>query len=255
MKILIVHAHPEPRSFNTAMYQAAVEELTLLGHSVQVSELYAMGFNAVASKDDFQSRTDDEYCVYALEQRHAVERSTLAPDIQIELEKLLWCDLLVLVFPLFWFSTPAIMKGWIDRVLVSGKVYGGKRFYDRGGLAGKQALVCASLGGQEHMFDADGVHGPILDMLKPLLQGTLAYIGMQVLEPFIAWHVPYISHEERLKILDAWRSRLKNLNHSAVLKTPSLDNFDSGLVPLRKGVPSRDHTAGSAVCKQQRGLA
>jgi NAD(P)H dehydrogenase (quinone) len=233
MKILVVHAHPEPKSFNTAMCHAAVEELTLLGHSVQVSDLYAMEFNAVASRHDFHARAGADYCVYALEQRHAVQHGTLAPDIQAELDKLLWCDLLVLVFPMFWFSTPAIMKGWIDRVLVSGKVYGGKRFYEKGGLAGKQALVCTSLGGQQHMFDADGVHGPILDMLKPLLQGTLAYVGMQVLEPFIAWHVPYISHEERLKILEAWRTRLQDLGHAAVLRTPSLDDFDSRLVPLK----------------------
>ena len=69
------------------------------------------------------------------------------------------------------------MKGWIDRVLVSGKVYGGKRFYSQGGLKGKRALVSLTLGGQEHMFAADGVHGPMKDMLKHLLQGTLAYTG------------------------------------------------------------------------------
>jgi NAD(P)H dehydrogenase (quinone) len=234
MNVLVVHAHPEPKSFNTAMLHAAVEELTILGNSVQVSDLYEMQFNAVASKEDFQARTDPDYCVYALEQRHAVQRCTLAPDIQRELDKLLWCDLLVLVFPLFWCSTPAIMKGWIDRVLVSGKTYGGKRFYDRGGLAGKKALVCTSLSGQEHMFAADGVHGPILDMLRPLLQGTLAYVGMQVLEPFIAWHVPYISHGERLKALEAWRSRLQNLSQAKVLKSPSLEDFDVDLVPLTR---------------------
>ncbi|WP_260442507.1 NAD(P)H-dependent oxidoreductase, partial [Pseudomonas aeruginosa] len=42
-----------------------------------------------------------------------------------------------------------ILKGWFDRVLVSGVCYGGKRFYDQGGLAGKKALVSLTLGGRQ----------------------------------------------------------------------------------------------------------
>lgn len=45
MNVLIVYAHPEPKSFNGAMKDAAVETLSAAGHSVVVSDLYAMGFN------------------------------------------------------------------------------------------------------------------------------------------------------------------------------------------------------------------
>lgn len=220
MKALIVHAHPEPRSFSTALMSTAVEELRHQGHEVQVSDLYAMGFNPVASSADFNQRANPDYCVYALEQRHGVDTGTLAADIQAELNKLLWCDLLILNFPLFWCSTPAIMKGWIDRVLVSGKVYGGKRFYSQGGLKGKRALVSLALGGQEHMFAADGVHGPMKDMLKHLLQGTLAYTGMDVLPPFIGWHIPYITQDARRTYLESWRTRLQSLEEEAALAYP-----------------------------------
>ncbi|HEX5356511.1 MAG TPA: NAD(P)H-dependent oxidoreductase [Aquabacterium sp.] len=220
MKALIVHAHPEPRSFSTALMSTAVEELRHQGHEVQVSDLYAMGFNPVASSADFNQRANPDYCVYALEQRHGVDTGTLAADIQAELDKLLWCDLLILNFPLFWCSTPAIMKGWIDRVLVSGKVYGGKRFYSQGGLKGKRALVSLTLGGQEHMFAADGVHGPMKDMLKHLLQGTLAYTGMDVLPPFIGWHIPYITQDARRTYLESWRTRLQSLEEEAALAYP-----------------------------------
>lgn len=220
MKALIVHAHPEPRSFSTALMSTAVEELRHQGHEVQVSDLYAMGFNPVASSADFNQRANPDYCVYALEQRHGVDTGTLAADIQAELNKLLWCDLLILNFPLFWCSTPAIMKGWIDRVLVSGKVYGGKRFYSQGGLKGKRALVSLTLGGQEHMFAADGVHGPMKDMLKHLLQGTLAYTGMDVLPPFIGWHIPYITQDARRTYLESWRTRLQSLEEEAALAYP-----------------------------------
>lgn len=78
-----------------------------------------------------------------------------------------------------------------------GVCYGGKRFYDQGGLAGKKALVTVTLGGREHMFGEGAIHGPLEDMLRPILRGTLAYVGFEVLPPFVAWHVPYISAEAR----------------------------------------------------------
>ena len=231
MKVLLVHAHPEPQSFSAALKSLAEEELASQGHEVQVSDLYAMRFNPVASAADFGSRANPDYCVYALEQRQGVATGTIAPDIQLELEKLLWCDLLVLNFPIFWFSTPAILKGWIDRVLVSGVVYGGKRFYDRGGLVGKRALVSVTLGGQEHMFDEDGIHGSLNGMLRHLLQGTLAYTGLTVCEPFVAWHVPYVSPAARQHLLDAWRVRLQTIESAPILLSPRLSDFDESLQP------------------------
>ncbi|MBJ9752224.1 NAD(P)H-dependent oxidoreductase [Burkholderia cepacia] len=233
MKVLIVHAHPEPKSFSSALKTAAVEVLEECGHEVYLSDLYAMRFNPVASIDDFGTPSNRDYLVYALEQRHGVSTGTIDSDIREELDKLMRCDLLVLNFPLFWCSTPAILKGWIDRVLVSGTVYGGKRFYDRGGLRGKRAIVSVTLGGQAHMFQHDGIHGPLEGMLRHLLQGTLAYTGLDVLAPFVAWHVPYITNEKRLALLKSWRERLPTLDKDIPLAFPSLDDFDEDLRPFR----------------------
>ncbi|WP_313203243.1 NAD(P)H-dependent oxidoreductase [Pseudomonas sp.] len=232
MKVLIVHAHPEPRSFTAALRDQAAQTFRAQGHEVQVSDLYAMGWNPVASADDFSQRENPDYLVYALEQRLGVKSGSIAPDIQQELDKLLWADLLVLNFPIFWFSAPAMLKGWIDRVLVSGVCYGGKRFYDQGGLAGKRALVTVTLGGREHMFGEGAIHGPLEDMLRPILRGTLAYVGFEVLEPFVAWHVPYISDEARQAFLHRYAQRLQHLSDDLPLKFPRLDQFDEALYPL-----------------------
>ena len=162
----------------------------------------------MASGADFTDRKNPDYLVYALEQRHGVETATLAPDIAAEIEKVRRCDLLILNFPVYWFSTPAILKGWIDRVFVSGVFYGGKRVYDRGGMAGKKAWVTTTLGGREHMFGPDAIHGELNDMLRPLLRGALAYVGFEVLEPFFGFHIPYLDASARASVMERFEKAL-----------------------------------------------
>ena len=79
-----------------------------------------MNLNPVAGPTDFGARRDSDYLIHALEQRHGVKTQTIAPDIAAEIEKLLWRDLLILIFPVLWFSKPTILTGWIDRVLAFG---------------------------------------------------------------------------------------------------------------------------------------
>lgn len=152
MNILIVHAHPEPLSFTTSLKTTAQQTFKKLGHQVEISDLYAMQFNPVASKEDFLELNQPDYFNYALEQRNATKQQLLATDIQAEIDKVNRADLVILNFPLYWTSVPAILKGWIDRVFVSGLFYGGKRFYNHGGMAGKKAMLCLTLGGRTHMF-------------------------------------------------------------------------------------------------------
>jgi NAD(P)H dehydrogenase (quinone) len=231
MKIFIVHAHPEPKSFCSAMKDTAVETFKSLGHEVQVSDLHQMNWNPVASGDDFEVRSQADYLVYALEQRESYKSGKISPDIQAEIDKLKWCDVLIFNFPMYWFSVPAILKGWIDRVFVSGFCYGGKRFYDQGGLKGKKGLLAFTLGGREHMFGEDKIHGEMQTMLRPLLRGSMAYVGLSVLPPFIGWHVPYITDEERQSLLEQYREYLTNLDQLEPLSFPSLANFDDRMMP------------------------
>ncbi|MBO6639061.1 MAG: NAD(P)H-dependent oxidoreductase [Roseitalea sp.] len=238
MKALIVHAHPEPRSFVAAMRDVAAEALGDSGYEVVVSDLYAEGFDPVAKPEDFLARADPDYLVYAKEQRHCLSADALCADIAREFERLMSADLLVLTFPIFWFSAPAMLKGWIDRVFLSGAIYGGRRFYDRGALAGRRALVGAALGGREHMFGPGSVHGDLTVMLRHLLQGTLGYAGYDVVEPFFAHHVPYVDDAARAAMLEGWRACLENIDARPVLPMPTLDDFDDRMRPVRPAKPA-----------------
>lgn len=223
----IVYAHPEPASFVAAMRDTARDTLAGAGWRVGVSDLYAQDFNPVASAHDFAEPANPDYLVYALEQRHAVKHETLAPDIRREIAAVTDAELLVLVFPVFWFSLPAMMKGWIDRVFVSGLFYGGKRIYGEGGMRGRKALVLASLGGREHMFGEQAIHGPLATgMLRHVLQGSLGYVGYEVLDPFFACHVPYLPEAERSEVLDRLQAHVARVDALPAMRMPDLADFD-----------------------------
>ena len=235
MKAHLVHAHSEADSFVAAMKDVIVSQLSADGYSVTISDLYAKRFNPVASPADFGDRQRADHLVYALEQRHGFSNKTLAADILAELSPALAADLLVFTFPVYWFGAPAILKGWFDRVLLSGVCYGGKRLYGRGGLAGKRSFVAMSLGGRKHMFGPAGIHGELVSgMMRHLFQGTLGYVGSAVLEPFVAHHVPYLGATERAELLTELRSVVANIESRAIRPVPNLEHFDEWLAPLRR---------------------
>ncbi|MGV7120421.1 NAD(P)H-dependent oxidoreductase [Sphingopyxis sp. 550A] len=230
---LLVHAHSETDSFVTAMRDRIAGRLAADGWRIAHSDLYAMGFNPVLSPADFSARKDSGHLVYALEQRHAYETGTIASDISLEIAKILAADLVIFTFPLFWFGVPAILKGWIDRVFVSGTFYRGRHIYGSGGMAGKRAFAAFSLGGRQHMFGPGSIHGELVTgMLRPFLQGALGYVGFEVIEPFVAYHVPYLSPEGRQEILASLESAVARLDERELLAMPDLAVFDAQFLPL-----------------------
>ena len=212
MNVLVVHAHPEPRSFGAEMRDRGVQALQAAGHVVQVSDLYAMNFNPVATGNDFTQRRFPDRLQYDREQKHAHQHQAFAPDIQAEIDKLLWSELLILQFPLWWFSVPAIMKGWLDRVFVNGVAYAPGQRLETGGLRGRSAMLALTTGCFEGMTAPDGLLGDLNAILWPLQFGTLAYAGMRVLPPFTAFAVQYGSPEQQQAMLDAYAQRMTALD-------------------------------------------
>ena len=109
MRALIVLAHPEPTSFNGAMKDVAVATLTGLGHGVEVSDLYAMGFDPVEGPDRYAARCDPDSFTAQTEQRHAWATGTLGPDVAAEIDKLERADLVVFQYPMWWYAMPAML--------------------------------------------------------------------------------------------------------------------------------------------------
>lgn len=213
MNVLIVHAHHEPLSFNSTLKDTALNEFTKQGHNVIVSDLYAMNFKAIADKEDFKSLSNPNYLKYQAEQTHASQNHLFSDDIKKEMEKLLWADLIIFNFPLWWFSAPAILKGWVDRVFAMGFAYGGgKGVYDTGVFKGKKGMLTITTGGPEIAYGPQARNGDINEILFHIHHGMLYFTGMDVLPPFIAWSVARLSEDERKGIIERYISHLGNLN-------------------------------------------
>lgn len=239
MNVFVLFAHPEPtQSFQAALLNCSLRQLEADGHSVQVSNLYEMGFNPVASAADFGSRRFPERLQYDREQKHAVEHGGFAEDIQTEIDKVLWCDLFIVQFPMYWFSMPAIMKGWFDRVFVNGQIYGAGRRFEAGGLSGRKAMICTSTGGPETMFQPDGILGDIEIALWPIHNGIFGYVGLETLPPFIAWGPVYSGQKACDEYLVSYEDRIRNIAAAEALPSHPSSDFDTNF-RLKPGVQPR----------------
>ncbi|XP_058932620.2 ribosyldihydronicotinamide dehydrogenase [quinone] isoform X2 [Kogia breviceps] len=114
-------------------------------------------------------------------------------------------------FPLYWFSVPAILKGWMDRVLCQGFAFDIPGFYDDGLLKGKLAILSLTTGGTADMYQKTGASGDFRYFLWPLQHGTLHFCGFKVLAPHISFAPEFASEEERRGMVASWAQRLKTI--------------------------------------------
>jgi len=211
-KALVILAHPERRSFNGAMADAAVETLRELGYDVAFSDLYRIGFDPVSDRRNFATVKNADYFKQQVEEDHATESGSFAPDVEAEIAKLEAADLMIWQFPLWWFSVPGILKGWVDKVFVFNRIYGRGRFYDKGLFRGKRALLSLTTGGSgEAAYLPGGFNGDINGVLRPIQRGMLEFVGFDVLKPQIVHGPAQVTEAEREAHLAAWRERLTQI--------------------------------------------
>ena len=219
MKVLFVFAHPEPRSLNGALRDVAIRELEAQGNEVRMSDLYAGRWKSQVDRADFPALAADARLKPASASEEAFAAKALTEDVRAEQDKLLWADTLILQFPLWWFSMPAILKGWVDRVYAYGFAYGvgehsdqhwGDR-YGEGTFAGKRAMLIVTTGGWEDHYAARGINGPIDDLLFPINHGILYYPGYDVLPPFVAYRVDRLDEAGFERVAEGLRERMRTL--------------------------------------------
>lgn len=199
MKVYLVVAHPEKTSFNLALYQVAIDTFKNNNITTKVSNLYAEKFAANAGHTDMLNFPKEEHFNLAKAQRWAQKNNSFAEDIKAEQQKLLLSDMLILQFPLWWWSYPAILKGWLDRVLSSGFAYG-----DGAELGRKKVMYSITTGGANNQEELEYYQQKI----EGLYQDVFGFIGWQVMPAFIAHGVQQKTLQERTIILTNYERHL-----------------------------------------------
>ncbi|WP_018699534.1 NAD(P)H-dependent oxidoreductase [Amorphus coralli] len=240
MTVLFVYCHPEPRSFNAALVQVGAEMFRGRGDTVEISDLYGEGFDPVEKRENYAQPVDAEVFAPLAEQRNAFKTETLSPDISREIARLERADLVVFQFPIWWHSVPAMLKGWFDRVFVSGGLYTSKMRYDRGYFRGKRALCSVTSGAPEPSFVSGG-RGGSLDAILWSTQFSLHYMGFSVLRPHASFGIQghgysYASADEFSRQLEqsktAFAERLAGLDGEEPLRFPGWEDWDDIGRPL-----------------------
>lgn len=172
MKTLLVVAHPRTDSLTASATNLFATRIKASGHEVEIADLVAEGFDPVLREDDEPnwSGPDKEY----------------SPAVRGEMRRIERNDATVMIFPIWWWSMPAVLKGWVDRVWNHGWAYGGKTFPNRRawmiGIAGSDAESYRKRGYDKAMeiqlktgvLDYCGVADLRLDVLYGALEGDEA---------------------------------------------------------------------------------
>ena len=175
MNILYVYAHPYQNSLNAELMHHGVKTLQSTGHHVMLSDLYA-----------------DEF------------------SIETEQLKIARADHIIFQFPLWWFSMPATMKDWMDRVFTKGFAYdAGKTFVD-GLLRGKTAALVITMQSPFDAYKNDGIHGHELDNFLLPIQHTLRFTGIENQASFTVYDAHQFDEARFQSVMVDYKNYLAN---------------------------------------------
>jgi NAD(P)H dehydrogenase (quinone) len=234
MRAHIVVAHTEPQSYNAHLAHIGRQALEAKGWSVTVSDLYQMDFNPCERASHYVSPLEPKRFDVQSEQRHASNTNTVPADVAAEITRLEQADLLILQYPMWWHLPPAILKGCLDRVFIYGNVYTSKQRFEDGRFVGKKAMLSVTVGTSEETYAFNGRSGDI-DLLLWPINFSLAYVGYQVIKPFVAYGVEAglrcseaATVDARLKQISVnWVSMLGGIEQSPTLPFNMMSHWGS----------------------------
>lgn len=103
MRALVVYCHPDPASFTAAVRDIVMERLRDASAEIRLHDLYGAQFQPCLTQAEWRGYLDSP--------ANRAPVAEAARDIE-------WCDTLIFVYPTWWYGLPAMLKGWLDRVLL-----------------------------------------------------------------------------------------------------------------------------------------
>lgn len=178
MNHLVVFAHPNPKSFGKGIVDTVVKASEEKGASVKVRDLYSIGFDPILKPSDFE----------------AFQSGKIPEDIAAEQENIRWANVITFVYPVWWASMPAMLKGYVDRVFSYGFAYEYVNGTPNGLLKGKKGLMFCTTGSPNEIYASNGMHN---SMKQTTDQGIFNFSGMEEVKHTFFGEVPRVSDEVR----------------------------------------------------------
>ena len=211
MKVLIVCAHPEPRSLNVATMEKAAAILRNLGHEIDTSDLYESGFADICDQSKGVSSTNV---------KNAIESE------RIKVEN---ADALIIQFPLWWLGMPAVLVSWAEMVFAEPWGFSKTQSFNNGRFSNKRVLLSVTTGGSSKMYEKKGLNGCIEQILFPIQHGIFNLCGFQVLPPLVGYSVAQFDKARDLYFSNL-EGRLNNLFEEKPIKYNEVEMFKSGVL-------------------------
>lgn len=194
MNHLIIVAHPNNQSFNKAITDAVVESSREMGAETLLRDLYSLDFNPVLSWEELQ----------------AAGRGIIPSEIRNEQLLISKADLITLIYPLWWMGFPAILKGYLDRVLTHGFAYKTEGDISVGLIQGKKMQQLITIGSNVEQYQNLGFDKSLNDCL---INGLFNYCGITDIQYRLFGDIHLIDEQARADILLQARQITKqNLN-------------------------------------------
>ena len=187
MNVLIIYAHPNPRSFNQAILETVDAALRERGHTTRIHDLYQMQFRPTLDGEDLLRNW----------------RGELPADTHREQAALQWAQGLVLIYPIWWFGPPAILKGWIDRIFTRKFAFDFGPDGMKGLLTHERALILNTLGGDAATYQQQRWEELLV---RPMAEGVLGACGVRNVVHRAFYQVPSVSHAQRQAMLEEVRA-------------------------------------------------
>lgn len=192
MNYLVVFAHPNPESFGKGIVETIRETIEAKEENIQIRDLYSLEFDSILKPSDFE----------------ALKNGNIPDDIKAEQERIKWADIIIFVYPVWWAGLPAILKGYVDRVLSYGFGYEYVDGEPRGLLKGKRGLFICTTGTPREIYEQSGMHN---SMKQTSDEGIFSFCGIEVIKHLFFGAVPYVSEETRKDYLKDVENLIKSL--------------------------------------------
>ena len=190
MKVLIIFAHPNEESFCAALREQMLAGLKETAHDIRIHNLYNDRFNPLLSRDE-------------LLDKNTLEEDTLAIQYQKDIK---WAERVIIIHPSYWYATPAILKGYFDRLLTEGFAYDYVIDHPEPKLLGKKGILIQTFDAEEslemEMFE---------DVTRKTVLYTWSYCGLKEWQYFRMFRVNFSTDEQRKRWLKQAYKLGKNL--------------------------------------------